>query len=119
MFDPEEELDGVQRRRYWARHAFSTVIVLTCVSVVAFLLQPLGLPLLLASVVGGAVIYFGSKHKTWWGSALMVIGFLLPIWPIYFLVPSKLLMWIQVVAPLFATVFGLKLYDEGTSADAD
>ena len=103
-------MERAQVRGYWARNSLSTFVALLVVSFLAFLLQPAGTPLLLAAVVGGALIHVGARYRTWWGTAIICIGLLLPVWPVYLLVPSKLLMWIQIVAPMFATVLGLNLY---------
>ena len=117
MFDPQEEIRKAQRHAYWRRNSFSTCVVLTLVSMAAFLVEPQGLPLIIASVVGGSLAYYGGTRRGWWGTALAFAGLLLPAWPVWVLVPSRLLIWIQIIAPLFATILGLGLLLKGSAHD--
>jgi len=110
MFDPAERIKNAQIRLYWKRHAFSTLMVVTVASLISLLLYPAGLPLFLASGVGGFLLYWGASRHTWWGSGIAVVGVLLPCAGAWLFVPSRELMWTQGIAPFFVGMWGLSLW---------
>lgn len=109
MLDPQKKVAEAQTLAYWRRHSLLTFIALSGVSLVAFFIQPKGLPLMGAAIVGGGLIYCGGLYRTWWGTAIFFIGLALPAWVVWELAPSRPLTWIQSIAPMFATFLGLGL----------